>query len=240
MTASLSRILFHTLLCVAVWTWGPAALAGEIGNALEKARVDGLLTREEAVAIERRVEEARSRRLPTDSLAAKVHEGLAKRMPGQAIVRAVDLMCEDYSFARSVLGRAGSSPSLQDVAAVGDSLRLGLTRAELSELAGYDPAVSAAMLATAATARAYLNSIRFAPSLSSDLLRQGILSASLTPPWARLFRVVQRARAAGLTDAVVADAAARTLAEGGEPSDLLHALGFTGRDMRRVPDESDK
>lgn len=237
MMAHLSRIFFHSVLCLAVaWVWSPGQTqAGIIGGALEKARIEGRLTAEEAAAIEARVEQARTQGLPAGSLAAKVDEGLAKHIPGQAIIGAVDAMRDDYAFARNALVRGDSAPALADIAMAGDSLRLGLSRPELLEVVGFAPSAPATMLATAAQTRAYLNSIGFAPGLSSDLMRQGLASGALTPGWIQLFRVVQRARERGLADAAVAEASTRTLVEGGELGDLLHELGFTGRDMRQAP-----
>jgi F420-0:gamma-glutamyl ligase len=50
--------------------------------------------------------------------------------------------------------------------------------------------------------------------------------------------VVQRARAAGIADRVVAEAAALVMGEGGGPAEVLQQLGFTGRDTRQAPGEN--
>ena len=224
------------LLALSLWAVAPGpALASPIGSALDKARVEGRLTAEEATAIESTVEDARNQGLPAGPFAAKIDEGLAKRVPGRGILNALEAMRDDYLFARTTLARDGIEPAPEDVVLAGDSLRLGLSRRELTELASLQPRAATAMLATAARTRAYLNGISFPPALSGDILRQGLSAGSLTPGWTQLFRVVQRTRDAGKPDAAVAEAAIRTLGEGGGPGDLLQELGFTGRDTRRAP-----
>lgn len=224
------------LLALSLWAVAPGpVLASSLGGVLDKARAEGRLTAEEATAIESTVEGARSQGLPAGPFAAKVDEGLAKRVPGRGILNALEVMRDDYLFARTTLARDGVDPAPEDVVMAGDSLRLGLTRRELAELANLQPRAAAAMLATAARTRAYLNGISFPPALSADILRQGLATGTLTPGWTQLFRVVQRARDAGRPDAAVAEAAIRTLGEGGGPADLLQELGFTGRDTRQAP-----
>lgn len=224
------------LLALSLWAVAPGlALASSMGGALDRARAEGRLTAEEASAIESTVEDVRNQGLPAGPFTAKVDEGLAKRVPGRGILNALEVMRDDYLFARTTLARDGIDPAPEDVVMVGDSLRLGLSRRELTEIVALQPRAAAAMLATASRTRAYLNGISFPPALSVDILRQGLAAGSLTPGWTQLFRVVQRARDAGKPDAAVAEAAIRTLGEGGGPGDLLQELGFTGRDTRRAP-----
>jgi len=96
------------------------------------------------------------------------------------------------------------------------------------------------MLATAARTRAALSAIDFPAVLSGDILRRGLSLGSLTPGWEQLFRVAQRTRDAGMPDDAVAVAAARILADGGGPAEVLQELGLTGRDTRRGPAEATK
>jgi hypothetical protein len=224
------------LLALSLWALAPvAALASSMGGVLGKALAEGRLTAEEAAAIDAKIEDARAEGLPAGHFAAKVDEGLAKRVPGRTILNALEAMLGDYVFARETLSRGGSVPAPEDIAMAGDSLRLGLSRKELVEMANLTPHAPSAMLATAARTRAYLNGISFPSALSADVLRQGLAAGTLTPGWTQLFRVVQRARDAGRPDAAVAEAAIRTLVEGGGPDHLLQELGFTGRDIRRAP-----
>ena len=234
LTASLCLAALCLLGCLAP-DW---VLAAAMDGVLEKAQAEKRLTQEEAEGIKTRIGQARTQGLPSAPFTAKVDEGLAKRIPGGAIIHALDAMRDDYAFARDALARGGHSPAPEDIAMAGDSLRLGLSRAELTELAGLEP--PAAMLATAARTRAYLNAIAFPAELSGNILRQGLASGALTPGWTQLFRVVQRARGAGMADAAVAEAASRTLAEMGELNALLQELGFTGRDTRQAPGDVGK
>lgn len=221
-------------LLAAMFSWSTdTALASSMNGVLEKARSEGRLTRAESDAIEARLEQARNSGLPTAPMTAKVEEGLAKRMSGRVILHALDAMSGDYAFARDVLSNDGSEPSGEDIVKAGDSLRLGLSRRELKELANEKS--PAPMMATAARTWAYLNAIGFPAGMSSGILRQGLASGNLTSAWTQLFRVVQRARGAGVTDAALAEAASRILRDGGGPSELLLDLGFTARDTRQAP-----
>lgn len=213
----------------------PALCASGHGS-LDAAVENGRLSRDDARAIAALIEQARAQGLPEGPLAAKVEEGLAKRVPGQAIVRAVDAMRGDYAFSRDALARGGAfAPTPGDVVLAGDSLRLGLSREDLTRLARQAFGASPAMLATAARTQAFLNGIGFPADLSARVLSQGLEAGALTPAWTHLFKAVQRAREAGASDDAVAAAAARTLAEGGGPGEMLHDLGLTSRDMRQLP-----
>lgn len=226
---------------VAFTVWSPApdpVMAASMSGVLQKARAEGRMTQQESADIEGIVQKARNEGLPVAPFTAKVEEGLAKRVPGAAIVRALASMSSDYAFARDTLVRTGSVPTPADIAAIGDSLRLGLSRPELSALADMQP--SAPVLATAARTRACLNAVEFPPKLSDDILRRGITAGNLSPAWTQLFRVVQRARKAGLHDTVVAQAASRIMAEGSGMATLLQELGFTTRDTRQAPAEDDR
>jgi hypothetical protein len=231
--ARFSNILLVPIL-LAVWLLAPVtAHAYPLEGSLRQAQEDGRLTPEEAEGIQIRIDQAREQGLPSAPFAAKVEEGLAKRVRAQVIIHALDVIQGDYAFARDTLRRNGAEPSPDDIVQTGDSLRLGLTRRELTEMAELNP--PAPMLATAARTRAALNAIGFAAELSGDILRRGISLGSLTPGWEQLFRVVQRTRAKGMSDAALAAAATRVLADGGNPADVLQELGLTGRDTRHGP-----
>jgi hypothetical protein len=233
-----SILLASAVFLAASLPWNSAtglARAASVAS-LEKALDEGRLTREESAAIEATIEQARAQGLPTAPFAAKVDEGLAKRIPGRAILHALEAMRDDYAFSRDTLAQTGGTPSPEDIALAGDSLRLGLSRQELSALAAQKP--PAAMLATAARTLAYLKAVDFPSALANGILSQGLASGSLTPGWTQLFRVVQRAREAGVTDQALAEAATRTLLDGGGPGELLQDLGFTGRDTRQAPGDS--
>lgn len=223
-----------TLLALAVLNAVPAtAQAAPLDGVLRQAQAEGRLTADEAVGIRTGVDQARGLGLPQAPFVAKVEEGLAKRAGGQAIVNALNVMRGDYLFARDALMGGGTEPTPDDITRTGDSLRLGLTRGELSDLAALN--APPAMLATAARTGAALNAIGFPAPLSNEILRRGLSTGSLTPAWEQLFRAVQRTRQAGLPDAAAADAAIRVLADGGGPAEMLQELGLTGRDTRHGP-----
>ncbi|MBE1424516.1 hypothetical protein H4684_001148 [Desulfomicrobium macestii] len=230
-----SALLVSFLL--AIWLLAPfVAEAYRLESSLRQAQEDGRLTPEEAEGIQARIDQTREQGLPQAPFAAKVEEGLAKRVRAQAIIHALDVIRGDYDFARDTLRRSGAEPTPDDIALTGDSLRLGLTRLELTAMADLNPPPP--MLATAARTRAALNAIGFPTPLSGEIMRQGLTLGSLTPGWEQLFRVVQRTREAGIPDVAVADAAARVLADGGSPAELLQELGLTGRDTRHEPGAS--
>lgn len=231
-----SRTLLVSFL-LAIWLLAPfTAEAYRIESSLRQAQEDGRLTPEEAQGIQARIDQTREQGLPSAPFAAKVEEGLAKHVRAQAIIQALDVIRGDYVFARDTLRRNGVEPTPDDIVLTGDSLRLGLTRLELTAMADLNPPPP--MLATAARTRAALNAIDFPAPLSDKIMRQGLSLGSLKPGWERLFRVVQRTREVGIPDVTVADAAARVLADGGSPAELLQELGLTGRDTRHEPGAS--
>lgn len=224
---------------LAVWLLAPfTAEAYTFESSLRQAQEDGRLTPEEADGIQARIDQTREQGLPQAPFAAKVEEGLAKRVPAEAIIHALEVIRGDYAFARDALRQSGTEPTPDDIALTGESLRLGLTRPELTAMADLNPPPP--MLATAARTRAALNAIGFPAPLSGDIMHRGLSLGSLTPGWKQLFRVVLRTREAGMPDAAVADAAARVLADGGSPAELLQELGLTGRDTRHGPRDASK
>ena len=228
--------LLIAFLVAAAWLPEPMnALASALDAPLRQAQDDGRLTARDAQAIEAAIDQAQAEGLPPAPFTAKAEEGLAKRVAGRAIVQALETMRSDYVFARDALSQGGREPSPDDVVMAGDSLRRGLTRQELDQMAAFDPPASPAELATAARTRAALNAVAFPARLSDDILRRGLASGALSAQWAQLFRVVQRTREAGIPDAAVAEAATRILADGGGPAELLQELGLTGRDTRNAP-----
>jgi len=234
-------ILLIAFLVAAAWLPGPVdVLASALDAPLRQAQDDGRLTAGDAQAIEASIDQAKAEGLPSAPFTAKAEEGLAKRVTGRAIIQALETMRSDYAFARDALSRGGRAPSPDDVIMAGDSLRLGLTRQELDDMAAFEPPASPAELATAARTRAALNAVVFPARLSDDILRRGLASGALSAQWAQLFRVVQRTREAGIPDAAVAQAATRILADGGGPAELLQELGLTGRDTRKAPGKPSK
>ena len=229
---------FLLLLLTALMAAPAAPHAAPLEGTLRQAQTEERLTTGEADGIRASIDQARERGLPTAPLTAKVEEGLAKRVRPATIIQALDAIREDYAFARDALRRSGAEPTPEDIIRTGDSLRLGLRRVELTEMAKLNPPPP--MLATAARARAALNTIDFPAVLSGDILRQGLSLGSLTPGWEQLFRVAQRTRDAGMPDDAVASAAARVLADGGGPAEVLQELGLTGRDTRHGPGEATK
>ena len=232
--ARLCNVILTALLLAATCSEAPA-LVSQLAGTLQRAQVEKRLTPEEAAGIETGISEAVGQGLPRGPFAAKVEEGLAKRVPGRAILQALETMRGDYAFARDVLARGGTEPSPDDIAQTGESLRLGLTRQQLTEMAALAPPAPPAMLAIAARTRAGLNAVGFPSPLSEGILRTGLSAGLLTPGWEQLFRVVQRTRASGVPDTDVAAASARVMAGGGGPGEVLQELGLTGRDTRQAP-----
>jgi hypothetical protein len=224
-----------TALLLAATCFGAPALASQLAGALQRAQAEKRLTPEEASGIETGINEAAELGLPRGPFVAKVEEGLAKRVPGPAIIQALETMRGDYAFARDVLARGGTKPSPDDIAQTGESLRLGLTRQELTGMAGLEPPAPPAILAIAARTRAGLNAVGFPSSLSDGILGTGLSAGLLTPGWEQLFRIVQRTRASGVPDSDVAAASVRVMAGGGGPGEVLQELGLTGRDTRQAP-----
>lgn len=139
----------HTLVGVrmkrTVITLGVLAILGAgmvpvlAGSAIG-AQVNGNLARARAVLppdamrdLERAVEAARSRGLPTEPLVDKALEGAAKGVPVERILAVVGQLLEELERAHALLAASGT-PAPADVTAVADAIRRGVPEEAIRSL----------------------------------------------------------------------------------------------------------
>lgn len=213
----------------------PASAAGvppAVAARVEAAAEQGRLAPGEAESLQRLLAGLQAAGLPTAPFAAKIEEGLAKVVPGPVMVRALERMRGDFVFARETLTFDGVVPPEAALEEAGESLRLGLTREELTALVASRGPSGAEMVARAARVQALLAGIGFPRQAAAELTRTGLAHASLSPSWGYLSKTVLQARERGIPDDRVAEAARSVLAESGSYNDFLTGIGFTTRQTR--------
>lgn len=116
----------YRLLCTAALLLGLGAVraSGQDADRLQRARAG--LPRAEAAHLDQVLQSAVSRGLPTSLLVDKVLEGEAKMVPPGRIVAVVAQLAGNLAQARTILLDAGS-PDLDDISAVADALRRGVS-----------------------------------------------------------------------------------------------------------------
>jgi hypothetical protein len=67
------------------------------------------------------------------------------------------------------------------------------------------------------------------------MLMTGLRLKGFTPSWRYLAKVVVAARAKGISGEQIAEATVAALEEKRDLRELMYALGFTSRDLRRGP-----
>ena len=183
---------------------------------------------------------ARTANLPLEPFVGKIEEGLAKGVPVQAIVAALEQKADDYRFVQTLLLRAVPSVKGQplpenDLTSIVNSLNGGVSRQELMKFIEEAPAAPVSMLAIAAENLALLRQMGFEETLTSRILSTGLRLKSFAPSWRYLPRIVVAARSKGMSDPDIAEAAVKALSEKRDVAGLMQMLGFTGRDLRHGP-----
>jgi hypothetical protein len=178
--------------------------------------------------------------LPVEPFVGKIEEGLAKGVPVQAIVAALEQKADDYRFVQTLLLRAVPSPKGQpvsnnDLTSIVNSLNRGVSRQELMKFIEEAPAAPVSMLAIAAENLALLRQMGFEETLTSRILFTGLRLKSFSPSWRYLPRIVLAARSKGMSDSDIAEAAVKALSEKRDVAGLMQMVGFTGRDLRHGP-----
>lgn len=182
--------------------------------------------------------EAHQRGFELQPFRDRIDEGIAKRIEGARIVRALEERLQRQSLVSERLpdGRDMDASSYQAVvASLADGLEMGLTLPEIDTLLQQADDAPLAMTAVAVEMRALLKQLRFAPDLTDRIIAEGLAQQSLNPAWRHFPQIVVIARQKGVPDKETGNEALRRLQEGGVPADLLTRLGFTGRNLRTGP-----
>lgn len=127
----------YRLLCTAALLLGVAAQAsGQDADRLQRARAG--LPRPAADRLDKILQAATARGLPTSPLVDKALEGEAKQAPPDRIVAVVALLADNLGHARTMLLDFGS-PGLDDITAVADAIRRGVPEKTIRALRAHQP-----------------------------------------------------------------------------------------------------
>ncbi|QJB57006.1 hypothetical protein [Pseudodesulfovibrio sp. zrk46] len=169
--------------------------------------------------------------LPITPLETKLAEGVAKRVPPAVIARALQKQLDSYRFARELLlTTAGTSDGVA-LEIVGNGVAEGVARSSFSDFVATYRDRPGPLFEAGLTMVSLQGQAGFDYALTRRILDRGFASGSLTTEWKYFVRVILEARKHSIEDQAVTDAAVAVLDEGGPVSDVLPALGFTGRNL---------
>jgi hypothetical protein len=183
---------------------------------------------------------ARMNDLAVEPFLLKIEEGLAKGIPPKSIAIALEQKIDDYRFVQDLVHRKGpvKAPGAlpaEDLTVLVDSLSAGVSRQELERFVESAPPVPSAMLAIAVDNLALLKQTDLNADLINRMLMTGLRLKGFTPSWRYLAKVVVAAQAKGISGEQIAEATVAALEEKRDLRELMYALGFTSRDIRRGP-----
>jgi hypothetical protein len=183
---------------------------------------------------------ARTNDLAVEPFLSKIEEGLAKGIPPKSIAIALEQKIEDYRFVKELVRRKGlvkapGALSAEDLTVLVDSLSAGVSRQELERFMETAPPVPSAMLAIAVDNFALLKQTDLNADLINRMLMTGLRMKGFTPSWRYLAKVVAAARAKGISEEQITEATVAALEGKRDLRELMYALGFTSRDLRRGP-----
>jgi hypothetical protein len=240
---------------------GPAVAKAEsmevgIAEAMQAARAAGVpevvLNRVLTLSLERRLSPqdvtgflttlrlARTNDLAVEPFLSKIEEGLAKGIPPKSIALVLGQKIDDYQFVQDLVRRKGpvrapGALPAEDLTDLVDSLSAGVSRQELERFLEAAPPAPSAMLAIAVENLALLKQADLKADLINRMLMTGLRLQGFTPSWRYLAKVVVAARARGISGEQIAEATVAALEEKRDLRELMYALGFTSRDLRRGP-----
>jgi hypothetical protein len=183
---------------------------------------------------------ARTNDLAVEPFLSKLEEGLAKGIPPKSIAIALEQKIDDYRFVQDLVRRKGPAKAhealpAEDLTVLVDSLSAGVSRQELERFLETAPPAPSAMLAVAVDNLALLKQTDLNADLINRMLMTGLRLKGFTPSWRYLAKVVVAARAKGISGEQIAEATVAALEGKRDLRELMSALGFTSRDLRRGP-----
>ena len=104
-----------------------------------RERLAEVLPAEIAAQVLARIDDARSREIPGQSMASLALEGVAKGRAPQEILSAVETLATDLGRAMSALEAGGRTPARGEVEAAAAAMRMGIDGESISELARSQP-----------------------------------------------------------------------------------------------------
>ncbi len=252
MTRPFKKMLLRLLLILLTLAGAVAVSAQQLENSLQQAREAGIseatLKRLLALAYEKQLEPAgmanllpvlaqcQRENLPLEPFLSKIEEGISKRVPASRIGQVLKTRLDDYRFTRSLLAQGVGSGSEIDAAATVFHIRLtetlycGLSREDLTHLAGIFPSASLPALSRGAEVLATLKQLRLTPQLADQIVATGIEQGYFAVEQRDFGRLVAMAKKKGLADTQIAAAALEVMKSNGSQNDLSSRLGITSQD----------
>lgn len=226
-----------------------------LGGAVEEARDAGIsesvLNRILALGYERQVDpsameallkvltQCQVERIPLQPFLSKIEEGLAKKVSASRIEQVLKNKLADYRFTVSLIhqliARQGQGEGISEeyLIRITETLSCGVSREDLTQLLGKTPAPPLPFLARGAEVLASLKQIHFDPKLSEEIVDTGLKERFFTGAQRDFVRILVAARAKGLHDDEIADAALGIIKKGRSQADLLSRLGLSMQDLDR-------
>lgn len=169
--------------------------------------------------------------LPIKPFEDKLVEGLAKRVPPQRIIAALENMREQYVLASGVLMEQFGSADTAALALVGNGLTKGVQPDVFNQYIATYKDVSPEEFLVGLEMTSLLAQSGFDYGLTSSILDTGFAAGALTSEWRYLVRVVLIARKRGNGDDAVTAAARKSLSRNGSLDNVASQLGFTLRSL---------
>jgi hypothetical protein len=175
------------------------------------------------------VEALQAQGIPTDSILAKLREGVAKHVPGPLIARAAQTVAERLRIAASLARPASSGARRSAIVVLAEALEAGIGRGDLVRLERSMAGVSSSALLLAVEAATELRDRGFGGSAAVDAVREAYQSGG-TGSFRRLLRDVA---AGGFESSADRDERLLGAARGAgrdrerEEHDVLHGWGHT-------------
>jgi hypothetical protein len=168
----------------------------------------------------------------------RIEEGIAKRIDGARIALALEERLERQMLVSERLRRfkdTDASAYQTAVVSLADGLEMGLALEDVDTLLEQSGDAPVAMTAVAAEMWALLKQLNFDPTLTDQIISEGLAERTLNSAWRNFPQIVVIARQKGVPDEETGAEALKGLQAGGVPADLLSRLGFTGRNLRTGP-----
>lgn len=181
--------------------------------------------------------QVRRERVPLEPFVAKLEEGLAKNVAGPVIEKVMLERLDQYRFTRALIEqsqtRSQFDSGLVDESWVRftESSYCGLTRQDLERVLHHDPQASLAMVARAAELLATLKQFHWDANLADQIVATAVKEKYLSRERGDFMRALGAARAKGLSDRTITDAALATMAAAETGLGLADRLGISSGEL---------
>ncbi|WP_243543910.1 hypothetical protein [Pseudodesulfovibrio tunisiensis] len=177
------------------------------------------------------LDEACEASLPMRHFDGKLAEGLAKRVPLDVLAEALRQRLANYRTAADLLRKGTGSVDSECLEIMGEGVSSGVPSQDFQTYAATFGGNPVEPFRTGAEMVALLGQANFDFGLTLSMLRAGFKADALSPDWRFFVRVVLAARARGISDPEIAEAATAALANREPVREAMARLGFTDRSL---------